>query len=172
MSLASSMAHEANGGGPDTPFLVFLIDEIRYALRLAAVERVVRIVEIIPLPKAPSIIRGLINVQGRVLAVADSRVRFGLPRREIALTDQLIIARTAHRPVALLVDRAGEIFHVAGTEITDPAEILPRLDFIAGVVKRDDGTILIHDLDHFLSLEEEEALGAALASGPESADGS
>lgn len=171
MSLAPSMVHETDGGGSNALFLVFLLDDIRYALRLAAVERVVRIVDIVPLPKAPSIIRGVINLQGRILAVADSRVRFGLPQREIALTDQLIIARTARRPVALLVDRAGEIFHVAGTEITDPTEILPRLDFIAGIVKRDDGTILIHDLDHFLSLEEEEALDAVLATDLEVADG-
>jgi hypothetical protein len=35
---------------------------------------------------------------------------------------------------------------------------------ITGVVKRHDGLILIHDLDRFLSLEEEQALHAAIDS--------
>jgi purine-binding chemotaxis protein CheW len=44
------------------------------------------------------------------------------------------------------------------------AAVLPRTDYVAGVVKRPDGLILIHDLDSFLSLDEEQTLDAALAS--------
>jgi hypothetical protein len=38
------------------------------------------------------------------------------------------------------------------------------LDSVTGVVKRHDGLILIHDLDRFLSLEEEQALHDAIDS--------
>lgn len=58
------------------------LDGQRYALSLAQVERVIRAVEITPLPQAPEIITGVINVRGRVIPVVDIRKRFRLPVRE------------------------------------------------------------------------------------------
>ena len=59
-----------------TPFVVFTLDEQRYALRLSAVERIVRAVEVIPLPETPKIVIGMINVQGRVMPVVNIRSGF------------------------------------------------------------------------------------------------
>ena len=56
--------------------VVFALDEPRYALPLSAVERVVRAVEITPLPKAPEIVLGVINMQGQVVPAVDIRKRF------------------------------------------------------------------------------------------------
>jgi purine-binding chemotaxis protein CheW len=41
-------------------------------------------------------------------------------------------------------------------------KILPGIEYIDGVVKMKDGMILIHNLDTFLSLEEENSLDAAM----------
>lgn len=84
--------------------IIFTLDDQRYALPLPAVDRVVRMVAIIPLPNAPDIVLGVVNFQGRVIPVIDVRRRFRLPEREIALTDQLLVAHTARRPVALVAD--------------------------------------------------------------------
>jgi len=71
--------------------IIFSLDEPRYALPLSLVERVVRIVEITPLPKAPDIVMGVINMHGQILPVINVRRRFNLPEREIRLEDQLIM---------------------------------------------------------------------------------
>lgn len=84
--------------------VVFTLNEQRYGLRLSAVERVVRAVEVTLLPSAPEIVLGIINLAGRVVPVMNVRQRFGLPEKESDLSDQFIIARTAMRTVALLVD--------------------------------------------------------------------
>jgi len=47
--------------------------------------------------------------------------------------------------------------------IIDAKAILPELPYIEGVIKLEDGMILIHNLDEFLSLEEEKMLGEAMA---------
>lgn len=77
--------------------VVFTLDEQRYALHLAAVERIVRVVEVTPLPKSPEIVLGVVNVQGRIIPVVNIRKRFRLPEREIALSNQLIIASRSRR---------------------------------------------------------------------------
>jgi purine-binding chemotaxis protein CheW len=39
-----------------------------------------------------------------------------------------------------------------------PEKILPRLEYVDSVLRLEDGMILIHDLEQFLSLEEERVL--------------
>lgn len=142
--------------------IVITLDEQRYALRLAAVERIARMVEITPLPAAPPAVSGMVNVQGRILPVYDLRRRFGLPQREIALTDQFIIARTARWPVALIADAVTGVIACAKSDLIAMENILPDVAYMEGVLKLKDGLILIHSLDKFLSLEEEQSLNQAL----------
>ena len=68
----------------------FNFDDQKYALFLSAVVRIIRVVEITGLPKAPEIVLGVINMHGLIIPVFDIRKRFRLPQREIQLDHQLI----------------------------------------------------------------------------------
>lgn len=140
--------------------LVFMLGDQRYALLLHAVDRVVRMVSVTPLPEAPDIVLGVVNIQGRVVPVINMRRRFHVPERKVALTDRLVIARTARRPVALVADAVLDI--IAWTAPVAAEDVVPGAKYVEGVVKLEDGLIFIHDLDKFLSLEEEKSLGYAL----------
>lgn len=144
--------------------LVFLLDRQRYALHLDAVERVVRAVEVTPLPKAPQIVRGVIDLHGRIIPVIDLRRRFGLPVREVDSADRFVIARTPRRRVALAVDAVDGVVDEPGGRIQVAEEILPHLTYVEGVLRLKDGMALVHDLGRFLSLDEEDALDQALGS--------
>lgn len=142
--------------------VVFSLDDQRYALQLSAVDRTVRMVEITPLPKAPEIVIGIITVNGSIVPVLDIRRRFGLARRKTKLSDHLLIARTAERAVALIVDMVHDVIERPVHEIVLPGTIVPGMEHVEGVVKLEDGVVFIHDLDGFLSLEEARALESAL----------
>ena len=142
--------------------VVFTLDDRRYGLALSAVERAVRMVDVTPLPQAPQIVLGVVNVQGRVVPVVNLRRRFRLPERDFALADQLLIARTARRPVALAADAVTGVLEYSAQEAAGARDIVPGIEYVEGVVKLPDGLVLIHDLDRFLSLEEEAALGRAI----------
>ncbi len=144
-------------------YAVLCLDDMRVALPLPCVERVVRAVYLTLLPDAPEIVLGVVNVQGRVIPAVNMRRRFRLPDREITLTDQLVIAHTSQRTVALMADAVSGIFEYAEPDIVGAETIIPGLEYIDGVVKLSDGLILIHNLDRFLSLEEAESLDRAMA---------
>lgn len=144
-------------------YAVLCLDDMRVALPLPCVERVVRAVYLTLLPDAPEIVLGVVNVQGRVIPAVNMRRRFRLPDREIALTDQLVIAHTGQRSVALMADAVSGIFEYAESDISGAETILPGLEYIDGIVKLSDGLILIHNLDRFLSLDEAESLDRAIA---------
>jgi purine-binding chemotaxis protein CheW len=153
-----------------TQLLLFALDERRFALALSSIERAVRVVDITPLPAAPSTVLGIVNVRGDVIPVYDLRRRFGLAEREINLGDQLIIGRTARQKVALLVDSVRGVLEVAEEKIAAAEKILPDIEYVHGIVKLPDGLVLIHDLDRFLSPEEERILDQALRSAPREQD--
>jgi purine-binding chemotaxis protein CheW len=146
-----------------TSFVVFRLDERRYALPLAVVERVIRAVEVTPLPTAPAIVLGVINMQGRVLPVLNVRKRFVVPDREIGPADWFLIARTARQTVVLVIDQSDGVIEQAQIDIVRSAQIVPSLEQFPGVVRLDDGLVLIHDLDRFLSLDETKALDTSMA---------
>jgi purine-binding chemotaxis protein CheW len=143
--------------------LVFCLDELRLALSVAAIERVVRAVHATALPGAPDTVRGIINVHGRILPVVSLRARFRLPERATSPTAWLVLARTPRRSVALIVDTVVDVAQVADEEIVPSAEILPGIEQIDGVVKLRDELILIQDLHRLLSLEEEHVLDRAMS---------
>jgi purine-binding chemotaxis protein CheW len=140
----------------------FNLDDGKFALFLSAVMRIIRVVEITGLPKAPEIVLGVINMHGQVIPVFDIRKRFRLPPRDTQLGDQMIVASTSKRTVALLVDSVSDVIEISEEKIIAGENILPGLEYVEGVVKTEDGMILIHDLEQFLSLQEEKALHEAM----------
>lgn len=146
----------------DSLLLIFHIAATQYALRFGAVLRVVPMVEVTPLRQAPGGVAGVINVAGRIVPVLALRSRLGLPGREARLSDVLVLARTRRRTVALPADGVVGLMQRDAAQITSCASIYPGLAPFEGVVKLDDGVALIHDLDRFLSLEEEERLELAM----------
>lgn len=142
--------------------VVFVLDERFYALLLESVKRVVPVTDTTPLPKAPSIVLGIINVAGKVIPVVDVRKRFGLPQTEVRLSDHFIVAATDRRDVAFAVDSVSGVIERGTEEIIASESILQGVEYIEGVLKLADGMVLIYDLGKFLSLDEEKALEEAM----------
>ena len=142
--------------------VVFVIDDLKYALPLNAVIRAIHAIEIRKLPQAPEIVAGIINLAGRIIPVIDVRKRFGLKCREISADDELIIAETGKRIIALWIDHVSGVQQITAEQYTDTADSLSFAAFIKGVVKLEGEIILIYDLEQFLNLEEESQLETAL----------
>ena len=142
--------------------VVFNLDDQRYALTLSDVDCVVRMVAITPLPNSTDIILGVVNFKGKVIPVINVRRRFGLVERMVAASDQLVLAHTARRSVALAVDAVLDVIACTEQNVIAPENILPNIEYVAGVMKLTDGLVFIHDLNSFLSLEEEMSLDQVL----------
>jgi purine-binding chemotaxis protein CheW len=143
-------------------FVVFRLDQRRYALPLSVVERVVRAVDVTPLPTASPMVLGAIDVHGRVLPVFNVRRRFLMPERHVGPGDWFVIAHTARHTVVLVVDDSEGVVERPETEIVLSTQIVPGLEDFPGVLTLDDGLVLIHDLERFLSLDEARALDEAM----------
>jgi purine-binding chemotaxis protein CheW len=75
------------------------------------------------------------------------------------------VASAGARGVILRVDRATHLTLVDEASIQPPQTLGPSANYVAGVARLEDGLMLIHDLETFLSAAEAASLDEAL-SGP------
>jgi purine-binding chemotaxis protein CheW len=160
----TSAAPSAADARPRTrEVLVFEVGGQAYGLPTADVRELVRAVAITPLPNAPAVIEGVVNVRGRVLPVLDVRTRFRLPATPLDPSDHFIVASAGPRGVILRVDRATHLALVDEASVQSPETLGPSGTYVAGVAKLEGGLVLIHDLTTFLSAAEAASLDEALS---------
>lgn len=155
-----------DGAAGEVALLVFLVEGREHALPLDAVVRVLPMMDMAPLPAAPALVAGVINVGGQVVPVMDLRRRLGWPPRTPAVSDVLVLAAGRQRRVALPADAVRGVVVRPPSAITEASALAGAELPLAGVVKLDDGLALIHDLDAFLTPGDEARLAAALAPAP------
>ena len=134
----------------------------QFALAAGLVRQVTRAVAVAPLPRAPPIVEGVINVHGTLVPVLALRQRFGLAAVPLHPDQHFIIAQAGPRVVALRVDRVQELVSVEPDAIEPAAGIVPGAEYVAGIAKLPNGLLVIHDLERFLSLEEGGQVDVAL----------
>jgi len=122
----------------------FYVGGAYFGIPVAQVQEVVRPQPITPVPLAPPVVRGLINLRGQILTALDLRRRMGL--REAANQSALmnVVVRTDDAPVSFLVDEIGEVLDVDEDKFETPPETLQGImrELICGVYKLDGKLVL------------------------------
>lgn len=142
----------ASGGldadGTIETWVVFLVDEQKYALQIDEVERIVRAVEVKPLPQSPPHVLGIINLQGRVIPVINLRKLLRRPERDLRLEDHFIVARSSTITAILPVDAALGSLEVVDTSELPDAKARDR--YLRKIVPVNNEVVYTLDLDRIV----------------------
>jgi len=143
-------------------FISFSVGEEEYGLELLRVKEVIRIREITWLPKAPTFVKGIINLRGDVIPIIDLRDKFGLERKENTAMTRVIVVEVEGRLMGMVVDSASQVVRIPADQIDPPPPVLGGLsqEFITGVGKLDDKLIILLNTDAILTIDEMKALGS------------
>ncbi|HSW16283.1 MAG TPA: chemotaxis protein CheW [Ramlibacter sp.] len=155
--------NDSNTIASQVQVVVFRLDDQRYAAPMALVERVIPAVEVTPVPGAPDAVRGVIDIAGRMTPVFCLRRKFGMADRAPRPADQFILVKMAReRVAAIMIDEVEGVFDCPQGALCDADAITPALESFAGLARLEDGLVLIHDPQRFLSPDQERALDAAM----------
>ena len=151
---------DRKGTGDLKQFISFSIGEEEYGLELLRVKEVIRIREITWLPKAPSFVKGIINLRGDVIPIIDLRDKFGLEAKEATAMTRVIVVEVEERMIGMVVDSASQVVRIPADQIDPPPPMLGGFsqEFITGVGKLDDKLIILLNTDAILTMEEINAL--------------
>jgi purine-binding chemotaxis protein CheW len=153
--------NEEGGGGPLIQFVTFILMDEVYGINVMQVQEVLRVSEIAPVPGAPGYVLGIINLRGNVVTVIDTRTRFGLPANEVDDASRIIVIESEKQVVGILVDAVAEVVELMESDI-DVAPNVGTEDssrYIQGVASRDEGLLILVDLNKLLTDEEWQEIG-------------
>ena len=115
-----------------------------------------RMTEIAPVPGAPDYVLGIINLRGNVVTVMDTRKRFALPPHEADDATRIVIIEAEDQVVGILVDAVAEVVYLNQSDIESPPNVGndESSRYIQGVANRDEGLLILVDLNKLLTDEE------------------
>jgi purine-binding chemotaxis protein CheW len=105
----------------------FTLDQLHLGIEVLRVQEVIGALPMSPVPQAPPVVRGLINLRGQIVTALDLRLRLGLPERTTAAPPMNVVVRDGEAAVALLVDGVGDVVEV-GEEQFAPAPATLRAE--------------------------------------------
>ena len=125
---------------------VFRLDDHLYALPLTAVERVTRAAAVTPVAHSASILQGVINIQGDLLPVINTRRMLSLPEKELDIDDVFILIRNNQQRLVMIADAVHQVISTEASRIVPADNILSHNSPWQGLLVLDDGMVLIQDL--------------------------
>ncbi len=141
-------------------FLTFLIGDEVYGIPIRKAKEIIGMMEITPIPKTQTYLKGVINLRGKIIPIIDLRLKFGMEEKMYTDRTCIIIveADTAEslRLVGVAVDSVSEVIKIQESEIEPPPEYDAKVegDFITSLAKLKDKIIMILDIVKILNREE------------------
>jgi purine-binding chemotaxis protein CheW len=145
-------------------YLTFQLGGEVFGLDVSNVREILEFTGVTKVPKTPEYMRGVINLRGSVVPVLDMRLKFGLARTEKTVNTCIIVVEVSfeeeHTVIGALVDSVEEVFELEPQHIEPPPRIGTRLrtDFIKGMGMRDDGFIILLDIDRLFTSDDVAAI--------------
>ncbi|PPJ46708.1 chemotaxis protein CheW [Rhizobium sp. KAs_5_22] len=146
----ASMSDEAQ-------FVTFALGKEVFAVPVQVVREILDYEDLFRIPNGPDYLLGLRDVRGQGVPTIDLRLKLGLPKTEptpntrVLVLDIPLESRTLS--LGMVADRVFEVIPFRKSQIEAAPEIGVRWssDYIAGVVRRDEGFVVIVDLARLLS---------------------
>jgi purine-binding chemotaxis protein CheW len=141
-------------------YLTFKLGTEIFAMDVSNVREILEFTTVTKVPGTPDYMRGAINLRGSVVPVVDMRLKFGLPVSEKTVHTCIIVVEVAFEGdtsvIGALVDSVQEVFELEPEQIEPPPKIGTQLrtGFVKGMGKRDDGFIIVLDVDKVFSSDE------------------
>lgn len=141
-------------GNSAAQFATFFVADLCFGIEVRYVQEVLRALEITPVPQAPSIIEGLINLRGQIVTAIDMRRRLGLPKRSNGEPAMNMVVRCDDGALSLLVDEIGDVVDVDEStwENAPPTLTGEQAEVVRGVYKLDGRLMLVMHTDAVFGL--------------------
>ena len=155
-----------------TRYVSFSLASGRYCIPVDQVIQILRLENLIEIPKPPPYVEGVLNIRGEIIPVVSLRTRLGIgvaagEASAPAAADQrkrrVIVTRLGNRSYGLDVDEVREIVDIEEGGITSDATTLlgVRADFMLGIAQREESVYIVLDLSRVLGIQRD--LPGALA---------
>ncbi len=132
--------------------LTFSLNGQAFALEASYVREILDLVPVTEVPTSNPFARGLINVRGKIVPLADLRYKLGMEERPPTIDTRIVVIELDLdgdlTTIGLLAEKVHEVTSIAAAEMEETPKIgmIWRREYIRGVGKRDDDFIVVLDI--------------------------
>ena len=140
--------------------LTFKLGEEVFGVNIMSVREVLDYTNVTKVPQTPDFMRGVINLRGSVVPVIDLKLKFGISATERTVNTCIIIVEVKlDEESAILGALADSVQEVVDfeKELIEPAPKIGthlNTEFIYGMAKKEEGFVIILDIDKVFSVDE------------------
>ena len=126
-------------------FLCFCIENINLAIPIEQIREVIEEYEVTPIFNVHSLLRGLINLRGNVIACLDISNEIGLDQKPLTMTTKYLIISYQDSTIALCADIVHGInnFYIDSIQKTETVLDERQQTFVQGIYEDVDKTLLL-----------------------------
>ena len=145
-------------------FCTFYLNQLLFGVELRGVQEVIRDLQMTPVPLAPAVVSGLMNLRGQLVTAVDLRRRLEMGPAPSGLHPMNVVVHSKDGAVSLLVDEIGDVVEVKEASFERPPETLQGKvrDMILGIHKLDGRLMHVLDIEKACQVGED---AGATASG-------
>lgn len=151
-------------------YLTFGLGREYYGVPVLKVREIIRLCDITPVPQMPDYVKGVINLRGKIIPVADLRVKFRLANTQntdltCIIVMQVSLPDSSSTLMGLIVDAVEEVINITAADIEPPPDFGTALDadYILGMAKVKGTVKTLLDIDRVViavNVNEEHAVPA------------
>lgn len=140
--------------------VTFQLGRELYGIDIMQVKSIEETKDVRQIPNSPGYVEGIFNLRGEIIPVINLHRRFHLSHATDGEDDDLLrgflIIRLSGMHVAIIIDRVSRVFAVSPGEIQPPPQMLSGIgaEYIQGVVHRDEGYLIVLDIDRLFNMRE------------------
>ena len=137
----------------DDLYMVFVINNQKYALSSKYITEIIEILPITKVPFLPEYMKGIINLRSTIIPVMDARMRFGMEPIEYSERTCIIIIENEANKIGLIVDAVNEVLTIPPKQIMESTKEKNDLkeSFVNGISQINNDIQLILDCDSLVN---------------------
>jgi purine-binding chemotaxis protein CheW len=167
MEYSASNVNGAGSAVENEQLLTFIVDGEEYGVDILRVQEIRSWSIPMPIPNTPAYIKGVINIRGDVVAIADLRERMGLSKLPHGPTTVVVVLRVhragRERVMGVIVDAMSDVTNVPLSAIKPPPTFRDSNErgLAKGIVTLESKMITILDVDRIFDAGEPSLAPAA-----------
>jgi len=142
-------------------YLTFALGDESYGISVLKVREIIQIQPITKVPRTPEYMKGVINLRGKVIPVADLRIRFGFEKASVDERTCIVVVLLnlgdgREALTGLIVDAVEEVRQINNDVIEEAptfADTGVSVEYLYGMAKVDDSVKMLLDIDRVVNAD-------------------
>lgn len=141
-------------------YLMFFLNKEYYGIPILKVNEIIGLMDITPIPRTPSYMKGIINLRGKIIPVMDLRLKFNMDERAYDEQTCIIIVEIYENNcknfVGVVVDKVAEVVNISKADMELPPQYGQEVEtgFLSGIGKVKDKVVMLLDIETIINCQE------------------